>query len=64
MRLKSLEIDLEWPGDLPLQGLRLYILEELKEFGDPLRWAITSIQPPKNSTAFRHLKIEAVVIIS
>ena len=64
MRLKSLELYLEWPVDLSLQGLRLYIVEQLNDFGDPLRWAITSIQPSENKTSFRHIKVEAVVIIS
>ena len=64
MRLKSLELYLEWPVDLALQGLRLYVLEHLKACGEPVRWAITSIQSPENKTASRYLKIEAVVIVS
>lgn len=64
MRLKSLELELEWPVDVPLQSLRLYILKRLKEFGDPLRWSITSITSPESISNSRYLKIEAVVVIS
>ena len=63
MRLKSLELKLEWPENIPIQGLRRYVLEELSDSGEPIRWAITSISPSKPGCS-RKLTIEAVVIIT
>ncbi len=65
MRLKSLELDLKCSEDLPIQGLRSFILDNLKEYGEPLRWAITSSSIQKRKLiSYRHLIIEAVVIYS
>ena len=57
MNLKFIEIDLVRPQDLSVLNLRHWVLAELREFGEPLRWAITYA----NSL---QLKVEAVVIIS
>ena len=62
MRVKSLELDLEWPIDLPLTSLRLLILDKLKLYGAPLRWAITSVKPSANTNHFRQIKVEAVIL--
>ena len=63
MRVKTLELDLEWPIDMPLDSLRFYLLSELKEYGEPLRWSISNIVPSVNADCARHLRIEASVII-
>ena len=63
MRLKSLELQLEWPETLLIQDLRSYVVEELKKFGEPVRWAITSISSSEPGCT-RKLNIEAVVIIT
>ena len=63
MRLKSLELQLDWPETLLIQDLRNYVVEELRYFGDPIRWAITSISPSKPGF-IRKINIEAVVIIT
>ena len=63
MRLKSLDLQLDWPEALLIQDLRIYVLDELRNFGNPIRWAITSISPSKPGCS-RKLNIEAVVIIT
>ena len=63
MRLKSLELQLEWPETISIQDLRVYVVDELSSFGNPIRWAITSISPSKPGCS-RKLTIEAVVIIT
>ena len=63
MRLESLELNLEWPDSLPLTDLRKFVLDKLKDSGEPIRWAITSITSPKNFKSSRLLKVEAVLII-
>ena len=64
MRLKSLELKLDWPETLLIQDLRSYVVEELMNFGDPIRWAITSISASSEPGCNRKLNIEAVVIIT
>ena len=64
MRLKSLVLQLNWPEELLIQDLRSYVVEELRNFGDPIRWAITSISFTSESGFTRQLNIEAVVIIT
>tara|TARA_Y100001968_G_scaffold110867_1_gene100347 strand:- start:79 stop:306 length:228 start_codon:yes stop_codon:yes gene_type:complete len=43
VKLEFIELDFEWPSELPLCDLRNYILSKLMDYGKPLRWAITSI---------------------
>ena len=64
MRLKSLEIEMEWPLAIPIEGLRTLVIDHLESYGAPLRWAITSINVSENSDCSRYLKVEAVVILS
>ena len=63
MRLKSLNLQLDWPETLLIQDLRIFVVDELSKFGNPIRWAITSISPSKPGCS-RKLTIEAVVIIT
>ena len=63
MRLKSLELNIEWPESVPLSNLRGYLVNKIKEFGEPLRWSISDIVHSEKSDFSRQLKIEAVVII-
>ena len=62
--LKVLELELTCPLDVSLQELRPWIVSHLSEYGDPLRWAITSIEFSAASDLSRELWVEAVVIIS
>ncbi len=64
VRLKSLDLQLEWPETLLIEGLRTYIVEQLSKYGDPVRWAITSISFSSEFGSTRQLHIEAVVIIT
>tara|TARA_Y100001968_G_scaffold312148_1_gene334978 strand:- start:10402 stop:10563 length:162 start_codon:yes stop_codon:yes gene_type:complete len=52
-----IELELNKPKDVSLLNLRRWILDNLKEYGDPLRWAITGVN---KST----LTVEAILIIS
>ena len=63
MRLKVLELDLLWPEKLTFEQIRPWLIEQLRTYGDPLRWAVTALDPPSEDGS-RHLKVEAVVITS
>ena len=43
MKLEFIELDIEWSSELSLFELKDYILSKLQEYGEPLRWAITSV---------------------
>ena len=64
MRLKSLQLEFEWPKEIELKSLCSFIVDKLEEYGSPLRWAITNITYNDESNASRYISIEAVVIIS
>ena len=43
MNLEFVELDLDWHPELGVFDLKNYILSKLMEYGEPLRWAITSV---------------------
>ena len=62
MNLEFVELDLDWPPELSVFNLKNYILSELIEYGEPLRWAITSVtaySEKKNQV----ISLEVVLII-
>ena len=63
MNLEFLELDLDWPFELSLLDLKKYILSKLMEYGEPLRWAITSVAnyPEKK---IQIISIEVVFVIN
>ena len=63
MYLKFIELDLDWPSELSVFDLRNYILSKLLEYGEPLRWAITSVinHPEKK---IQIISVEVVLIIN
>ena len=63
MNLKFVELDIDWPSDLSVIDLKNYILSKLLEYGEPLRWAITSVtnQSDKKDQV---ISLEVVLIIN
>ena len=63
MNLEFIELDLDWPFELSLLDLKKYISSKLMEYGEPLRWAITSVtnHPEKK---IQIISIEVVLIIN
>ena len=64
LRLQFLQLKIDWPSDVPLQGLRRFVRESLGEHGEPLRWAITNVEVGLTSEHLRKLHLEAVIIVS
>ena len=56
-------MDFDWPFEVSLFDLKNYILSKLMEYGEPLRWAITSVtnHPEKK---IQIISIEVVLIIN
>ena len=62
MKLQLVQLNLKWPEEVSLEELRPWVLIRLREFGDPLRWAITSIESANCLDSYRELRVEAVVM--
>ena len=62
MNLEFIELDLDWPSELSIFELKNYILSKLMSYGEPLRWAITSLTTYSEET-IQKISIEAVFII-
>ena len=63
MNLEFIELELDWPPELELFDLKNYIMSKLMEYGEPLRWAITSVKthPEKK---IQIISVEVVLIIN
>ena len=62
MNLEFIELDLDWPSELSVFELKNYILSKLIEYGEPLRWAITSVTT-HSEKKMQVISVEAVLII-
>ena len=63
MNLEFIELDLVWPPKLGIFELKDYILSELKKYGEPLRWAITSVTT-HSEKKIQVISVEVVLIIN
>ena len=63
MHLEFIELEIDWPYDLSIFDLKKYILSKLTEYGDPLRWAITSVTT-STEKKIQVLSLEVVLIIN
>ena len=62
MNLQFIELELDWPPEVSVFDLKNYILSKLMSYGEPLRWAITSLTTYSEETK-QKISIEAVFII-
>ena len=63
MNIKFAEIEIDWPSEIKVVSLRKYILSRLSKYGEPLRWAISSVSNPSEK-CMKKISIEAVFLIS
>jgi hypothetical protein len=62
MNLEFIELDLDWPSELSVFDLKKYILSKLVEYGEPLRWAITSVTTHSEQKG-QIISLEVVLLI-
>tara|TARA_B100001173_G_scaffold667_1_gene581 strand:- start:1156 stop:1392 length:237 start_codon:yes stop_codon:yes gene_type:complete len=62
VNLEFIELDVDWPFEVSIFDLKNYILSKLMEYGQPLRWAITSVtnHPEKK---IQIISVEVVLIV-
>ena len=63
MNLQFVELNLDWPYELSVFNLKNYILSKLFEYGDPLRWAITSVTT-HSEKKIQVISVEVVLIVN
>ena len=63
MNLEFIELDLDWPTEVSVFELKNYILSKLIEYGEPLRWAITSVTT-HSEKKIQLISLEVVLIIN
>ena len=63
MNIEFIELELNWPSEISVFELRIYVLSKLINYGEPLRWAITSLTNNSGETT-QKISIEAVLIIN
>ncbi len=63
MNLEFKELDIDWPSEISLFDLKNYILSKLIEYGEPLRWAITSVTS-HSEKKIQIISVEFLVIIN
>ena len=62
MNIEFIEIELDWPSKLSVFEVRAYILSNLINYGEPLRWAITSLTDYSEGK-IQKISIEAVILV-
>ena len=62
MNIEFIELEIDWPSELSIFDLKNYILSRLVNYGEPLRWAITSLTN-HSEKKIQKISIEAVLII-
>ena len=62
MNLTNLEFELNWPIDVQLKDLRKFILQNISQNGDVIRWSINKIEIKNNQNDQKLLKINAVIL--
>ena len=60
MKLKLVDINMDWEGSLEIINLRKFIVDNLLEKGEIVRWSIVDIQDSKDSNN-KKLRINAVL---
>ena len=63
MNIEYVELNIEWNSELSVYELKNFILSKLMRYGDPLRWAITSVKS-KSDAKIQIILVEAVMIMN
>ena len=61
MKLSSVDYYLDWPVSIKLKNLREFIITNLENKGDLIRWSIVDIQNSNDSFGTKKLRIKAVL---
>jgi len=63
VNLEFIELDLDWPSEVSVLELKNYILSKLTEYGEPLRWAISSVTTYSEKKT-QIISVEVVLVVN
>ena len=61
MVAQAIRFNVKWPDEVSIFELRPWLLVQIKNYGKPLRWAITAVEARPLNGEVRILTIEAVI---
>ena len=61
MKLSAVDFNLDWPASIKLKNLREFIIANLENKGDVIRWSIVDIKNSMDSCDNKKLRIKAVL---
>ena len=63
MHLEFLELELDWSSEISVFELKGFIMSKLLKYGEPLRWAITSVTN-YSEKKIQIISVEVVLILN
>ena len=63
MKLRKFDFYLDWPNSIDVINLRQYIVDNLANKGDLIRWSIIDIKDSEDSFDKKKLRIYAILAI-
>ena len=63
MNLEFLELELDWSSEISVFELKGFIMSKLLKYGEPLRWAITSVTN-YSEKKIQIISVEVVLILN
>ncbi len=64
MRLKIVDLYLDWPISIKIANLRTFIVNNLLSKGEIIRWSIINIEDSVDSLNAKKIRINAVLLNS
>ena len=61
MKLRRIDLYLDWPISIEVTDLRRFIIGKLTEKGLVIRWAIVDIKASVDSSNIKKIRIDAVI---
>ena len=62
MKLRKVDFYLDWPRSKEIINLRRFIIENLMEKGEIIRWSIIDIKDSVDSSSIKKIRIKAVLM--
>ena len=62
MKLVKIDFLLDWPVSIEIKNLREYVMANLTDKGEVIRWSIVDVQKSTIAYDIRKLKVQAVLV--
>ena len=61
MKLSEVDLYIDWPASIEVKNLRKFIIANLENKGDVIRWSIVDIKNAIDSYGTKKLRVKAVL---